>query len=876
MKRIKVQMVGNYYVDPIAIHLPKDKIILQNTLSGISPFTLCGPSDKKLIEEWEPKIRDLNQWDEEPSAILYKKQSKNLFDLKKNFDKFLSRNQSEYCDNMVFSQVGKEVVNQNEADYLIVENSTFVYELIELNNIFYTNTYPSTPFTESIRNRSEAERIQPALKEDFNWRFYFDKYINAILNNYDNSNVILIKTPYSEFYNDKENLCFFESNKKKASFIMELDEYFARKTGCIVIDTYEGKIPNEKKNMGWPFGVALDSVSGEIVAKIVNITKGASTNKVYCGTVFNSPIANSIKSRIKEDKCVELVDHAEQNRIVSWNKMFESEYAFSLKPYENLLKNNETLSDYIKSFLISDLDAEMVRNKVDLQLVENYTDEFKCSLNDILAVYKLYELWENKSEFKNIAVNICNQTQNAAIKACDELTQNNIEVLKNYKYIDHEILDNIQITQKKYLHICNKGYLIIDASSDEPFKLDYEVIKDNANFMGIIESDCTCTIQYADALTYSYDYYVEKTRKGLGRTPTYLKFDTVEEFADSILYENYSELLKNERFVFEIGNRQFSDLDEYEPIVDIIELFDPDVVTVKIRAGLGDQTGRYMLGQMIEKYSNRKVIYADLENDAFYGIEIYKIIKNKPAFLSEKLSPRLIKPGIFKNLHTKISNNATYVYSDVRNYQRNGTGYSLFRANSIENFVNTKLPYSYYDCTWKVMRYKNVFDFNFREYIEFPPFDDEINIELSKKMISCDSIVMQIRRGDYVSLGVATDASFYLENVKKIMKLPHYKNKKFFVFSDDVSWCRRNREKLGLDKIGDCEVIFVDWNKGENSYRDIQLMALGKIMICSDSSFVNIAALYNENCEIFICSDKSMMYSYEHFIRKNKYDIEIV
>ena len=877
MKKIKVQMVGSYYVCALEYRLPKYEYIVQNILSGLSPLTLCGPSDKKLIEEWELKIRDLNQWNEKASEVLYKKQTQNLFDLKKNFEKFLSRDQNEYCDNVVFSSLGKEVIYRNEADYLIVDHSAFIYGLIKLNNVLYTNCYPSTPFLEHIKSQSGAEIIFPVSKEDFNWRFYFDKYINTILNNYDNSKVILIKTPYSEFFSDKGSLYFSESNNKaNANFIMELDEYFARKTGCLVIDTFEGKIPSEKRNMTWPFCAALEPFSDEITAKIVGATRDTSINKTYFSIDYNSPIANAIKSKIKTDKCAELINYAEQNRIVTWNKMLQSECGNSLKPFENLLKKDETLFDYIKSFLASGSDAESLKNNVNLKLVEDYTAVFNCSLNDILAVYKLYELWESKSDFKNIALNICNQTQNAAIKACDELTQSNIKFLKNYEYIDHDILDKIQITQKKYLHICHKGYLVIDPLSDAPFTLDYGIKKDDIDITSIIKNDCVCTIQFADALTFSYDYYVEKNRKGMGQIPTHLKFDTVEEFRDSILYENYKELLENERFVFDIGNSKFSYLKEYEPIVDISEMFDPEVVTVKITAGLGDQTGRYIFGKIIEKYSNRKIIYDDLEEIGFNGIEIYKIIKKDEVFLSKKLSPRLIKPGTFKNLCTKISNSAVYVYKNEQSYEHYGSGFSCFKANSLENFVNAKLPYSYYNATWVVTTFKRYFDFNFREYIEFPPFDNELNIKTSEKIISCDSIVMQVRRGDFVTLDRAADTLFYSVNVKKIMKLSQYKNKKFFIFSDDIPWCRQNKEQLGLDKVGDCEIVFVDWNKGEDAYRDVQLMALGKIMIGSISSFFNMAALYNENCEIFICSNAFVMDSYENFVKKNKYDIAAI
>ena len=53
------------------------------------------------------------------------------------------------------------------------------------------------------------------------------------------------------------------------------------------------------------------------------------------------------------------------------------------------------------------------------------------------------------------------------------------------------------------------------------------------------------------------------------------------------------------------------------------------------------------------------------------------------------------------------------------------------------------------------------------------------------------------------------------------------------IFSDDLDWCR---EHIG-GKIDDLEVVYVDWNKGVDSFRDMQLMTLCKHNIIANSSF---------------------------------------
>ena len=69
----------------------------------------------------------------------------------------------------------------------------------------------------------------------------------------------------------------------------------------------------------------------------------------------------------------------------------------------------------------------------------------------------------------------------------------------------------------------------------------------------------------------------------------------------------------------------------------------------------------------------------------------------------------------------------------------------------------------------------------------------------------------------------------------------------YFIFSDDMDWCRENMEALGLNKVKD-RVHFVEENTKENSFRDMQLMSLCKVnILVTSSSFSYLAALLNQN-----------------------------
>lgn len=72
----------------------------------------------------------------------------------------------------------------------------------------------------------------------------------------------------------------------------------------------------------------------------------------------------------------------------------------------------------------------------------------------------------------------------------------------------------------------------------------------------------------------------------------------------------------------------------------------------------------------------------------------------------------------------------------------------------------------------------------------------------------------------------------------------------FFIFSDDIEWCKNNRSELGFDLPR--KVVYVEGNSGAQSYRDLQLMSFCKGMILSKSAFCYLALLLSPANEYHI------------------------
>lgn len=161
----------------------------------------------------------------------------------------------------------------------------------------------------------------------------------------------------------------------------------------------------------------------------------------------------------------------------------------------------------------------------------------------------------------------------------------------------------------------------------------------------------------------------------------------------------------------------------------------------------------------------------------------------------------------------------------------------------------------FYDGYWQNEGYFKPIREKVLESFSFPEILDENNRRLSAKILSKNAVSCHVRRGDYLKNQIycVCNSHYYKEAINKMNTLvvPDL----YCIFSDDITWCRENL----MDIIGNKEVVFVDWNKGQNSFRDMQLMSLCEHNIIANSSFSWWGAWLNDNKNKVVVAPKMWM-----------------
>lgn len=147
-----------------------------------------------------------------------------------------------------------------------------------------------------------------------------------------------------------------------------------------------------------------------------------------------------------------------------------------------------------------------------------------------------------------------------------------------------------------------------------------------------------------------------------------------------------------------------------------------------------------------------------------------------------------------------------------------------------ESIQNKKYFLGYWGQSKFFEKYRN----EILKVFSFPKITDNNNLHAIDFIKSKKTAFIHVRRGDYINhptLGGVCTVEYYVRAIHRLRTEFNYNH--FIVFSNDIPWCRETFK----EQLSDSETLFVDWNKGVNSFRDMQLMSYCQSGIIANSSF---------------------------------------
>lgn len=140
---------------------------------------------------------------------------------------------------------------------------------------------------------------------------------------------------------------------------------------------------------------------------------------------------------------------------------------------------------------------------------------------------------------------------------------------------------------------------------------------------------------------------------------------------------------------------------------------------------------------------------------------------------------------------------------------------------------------NYFDGYWQSPKFFSKYRKDIIGIYRFKDFDDTDNLKALDFIKGGKTAFVHVRRGDYVKhpvFGGICDIEYYREAIQTLHKK---RIDRFILFTNDKEWSRENVVPLFEDK----SVLVGDWNKGSNSYKDMQLMTYCHAGIIANSSF---------------------------------------
>lgn len=276
------------------------------------------------------------------------------------------------------------------------------------------------------------------------------------------------------------------------------------------------------------------------------------------------------------------------------------------------------------------------------------------------------------------------------------------------------------------------------------------------------------------------------------------------------------------------------------------------MIIVNITGGLGNQMFQYAIAKSISK-KNKDIFKLDTsfypkQSLRKYELDLFNIEENIAS--NNEVDSLKGKEGlIFKvKNRLKIKNKKPSSYkadSLLLNSAKNTN--KIFEKEIFDSVGDI-----YLDGYWQSEEYfKDIRDDIINDFAPKNGISDEASKYIND-IENSNSVSLHVRRGDYV------DNTMFKGSGLTVTEMPYYKdaiefmnskvkNPKYFIFSDDIAWCKENFDFLESK-------VFVDDTK--SAIYDMVLMSKCKHNVIANSTFSWWGAWLNENKNKIVISPK--------------------
>ena len=258
---------------------------------------------------------------------------------------------------------------------------------------------------------------------------------------------------------------------------------------------------------------------------------------------------------------------------------------------------------------------------------------------------------------------------------------------------------------------------------------------------------------------------------------------------------------------------------------------------VKVYGGLGNQLFQYSFALYLKKFSKKEIL---LDTNEFNYVKHHSGLELNKLIFNEFRSISFIKHLKYRFLKSLCK---------YKFYKQEMIDINKFP--SIKDFENVE----YFDGYWQTnSMVNNVKDELFKSLI--PQKTNGLKTDVN-------SVGIHVRRGDYLNSKELYMDICNIEYYKTAVGIINEKitNPEFYIFSDDITWCKQNFNFIKNKK-------FVDFN--DSSFEDFILLIKFRNKIISNSTFSWWAAILNNNSNIIISPNKwNNQISYDDFFPKS-------